>query len=403
MKKNKSKQTSLLTKYSLLYEKNPKSRVFAPLAESYRKLGMLDDAFKILRKGIKNHPTYTLGYIVLAHCYYDKEQYEIAYNTLRPFVANNVENISLQKLFAETCVKLGYLEEALNSYKGLLLINPKDIYVAEQVKLLEDDLLLRGEEEPDIVPQRRLEDSAFNDEDDWVQVDFNKETPARRSTDYEQWTVEKSSQDSPLDKFKSEVKESKLDIQEHRLDDNFFLEEYDNQSEETIDAVEDELTEEYTNKPIITHTLVDLYCKQGHYEKALEILESILELHPEDSVSRRRLDEVKRLMHGVAIEPLDGPVQLVTENVTEVVESQEQAELPISEAPIEAKSENKPQKEPEKTESDGHNELLSLIEEKKKKDKLLLEEVKSKLLDFLAEIKETAKLKNVQLHKNSDY
>ena len=80
-----SKKSSLLTKYTLQYQKKPKSRVFAPLAETYRKLGMRDESLKILRQGLKYHPTYTLGYIVLANVYFDQQNFELAYNTLRPF------------------------------------------------------------------------------------------------------------------------------------------------------------------------------------------------------------------------------------------------------------------------------------------------------------------------------
>src|SRR5690606_26238009 len=100
--------------------------VFAPLAETYRKLGMYEEAFKILRRGINLHPSYTLGYIVLANCYFDKGQFELAYNVLRPHVDNNLENLSLQKLFSKLCEQLGYLEEALQTYKYLLLLNPSD-------------------------------------------------------------------------------------------------------------------------------------------------------------------------------------------------------------------------------------------------------------------------------------
>ena len=43
----------LLVKYLRAYEQNPKSRVFAPLAEVYRKLGMKEKAFDILKRGLK--------------------------------------------------------------------------------------------------------------------------------------------------------------------------------------------------------------------------------------------------------------------------------------------------------------------------------------------------------------
>ena len=289
MKSTKS-QSTLLTKYQQMYEKKPRSRVFAPLAETYRKLGMLDEAFKLIQKGIKNHPSYTLGYIVLSHCYYDIQNYELAYNTIRPFVSQNLENITLQKLFAKICINLGYLEEALQTFKYLLLINPKDEYVAEQVKLLEDDLLAHDTE---VELETKNLDSSF-DEDEWVQVDFNASKsiePADTEPDFQDWVMEKDT--NPLDIFKKEIQDQHIKVNEHKLDDDYFHEDYDNDSEDVI-APEDEVQEE--EKPIITHTLVDLYIKQGHLGKAANILESILELHPHDKATELKLDEVTTLL-----------------------------------------------------------------------------------------------------------
>lgn len=282
----KYKNSSLLAKYSLQYKRKPRSRVFAPLAETYRKLGMYDNAFKVLKEGIKHNPSYVLGYIVLANCYFDKQNYELAYNTLRPFVSDNLENLTLQKLFAQTCINLGYLEEALQTFKYLLLLNPRDEYVAEQVKLLEDDLLVNDDS---LEESYYEEDNSFQDtEDQWVQVDFN-----RRRTDSNKSVIEKNSIDDwdmedssdPLDRFKKDISNNNLDVRDGSLDDDYYHEEYDND--------EDDFSIE--SDPIITHTLVDLYCKQGHYQKAIEILESILELHPKDRATKKKLNELRAL------------------------------------------------------------------------------------------------------------
>lgn len=287
----KSKHSSLLAKYSLMYEKKPRSRVFAPLAEAYRKIGMIDEALKILKEGIKNHPSYTLGYIVLGNCYYDMQNYEMAYSTIRPFVEKNLENISLQKLFAKTCINLSHLEEALQTFKYLLLLNPKDESVAEQIKLLEDDLLV-NEEEPENL---YVEPESFN-EDEWVQVSFNnkEQSEERQNTaevqDADQWNVEKI---SPLDKFKSEINAQSISVKEHNLDDQFYHEEYDIDAKEIIEPERVENKKAETEKPIITHTLVDLYCKQNHFDKAIEILENILEIHPKDKLTIEKLNSIK--------------------------------------------------------------------------------------------------------------
>ena len=256
-------RSSLLSKYSHMYEKNPRSRVFAPLAETYRKLGMLDEAMQILKERIRNHPSYTLGYIVLAHCYFDIQYFELAYNTIRPFVAKNLENITMQKLFAKTCINLGHLEEALQTFKQLLLLNPKDGYVADQVKILEDDLLVDQEDEESFSDQPMIPND-FS-EDDWVQVNFNENQKIEKSESTKHWSMNKK---SPLEDFKSEIAEDKIQLKEHRLDDSFYFEDYDNHSDEVISNIDDEIGNfERDKNPIITHTLVDLYCSQGHMIK----------------------------------------------------------------------------------------------------------------------------------------
>lgn len=281
-----------------MYEKKPRSRVFAPLAETYRKLGMLDEALKILKVGIRNHPSYTLGYIVLANCYYDRQNYEMAYSSIRPFVSQNLENITLQKLFAKTCLNLGHLEEALVTFKNLLLINPKDKYVAEQVKLLEDDLIINDEEQVHIDTQNN---SSSFDESEWVQVDFSpQEQEAPASADEpSDWSMATK---SPLDNFKEEVQADKITVKEHGLDDKYFHEEYDNQADDVIVPFESNPSEKDDGAPIITHTLVDLYCNQGHFDKAIDVLESILDLHPDDEATIRRLAETKEILDSQAIQ-----------------------------------------------------------------------------------------------------
>lgn len=293
----KKNQSALLAKYFNMYKKNPRSRVFAPLAESFRKLGMLEDAYKILKEGIRQHPNYTLGYIVLAHCYYDEQKYELAYNTLRPIINQNADNISLQKIFAQSCIHLGYLEEALDTFKYLLFMNPKDKYFAEQVKKLEDDLLVghkklsleqlvKSPDMPVVTPQI----SSFDD--DWVQVDFNrpvKEEPKvieekKEQPSEDQWVMKSGKlNDHPI------LKEE--NIPERSLEDDFYADEFEEEGD--IDDVN--ASSIAVDSPIVSHTLIDLYCAQRYYDKAIELLEKILELNPDDIPTREKLEKVREL------------------------------------------------------------------------------------------------------------
>ena len=179
MSQRKTK-SSLLAKYLSLYEKDPSSRAFAPLAESYRKLGMIKEAFDVLKGGIQKHPTYTLGYLILGKCYFDNEDYDSCYTTLRPFVGDNTDNLILLKVFGNCCEKIGHLEEALESYKFLLLNNPRDVEAANKVQILEEDLAVKAE--PRKLP--KYNDEFSSDEDDWVHVSFNEKN---QDNDDEEW------------------------------------------------------------------------------------------------------------------------------------------------------------------------------------------------------------------------
>lgn len=327
-----------------MYEKNPRSRVFAPLAEAYRKLGMIDESLKVLKEGLKYHSSYTLAYIVLGQCYYDLEKYELAYNTVRSFTADNLENITLQKLFAQTCMHLGHLEESLHTFKHILLLNPKDKFVAEKIKLLEDDLLIENNQEEINESDSGSYSQDIYNEDDWVQVNFGQKSDVLASEEIEvekdedissevdDWSMEK---DSTLEKFKNEVKEQKLEIKQYQLDDEYFHEDYDNESDDVITELEDKELDDKTDTPIITHTLVNLYMNQGHYEKAKAILEDILKLHPNDSATQRKLNEVKT-------------------KANEDINGVDEAELTVSPVPVVEEILN--------TEEDGQEVLTSLLE-----------------------------------------
>lgn len=285
-----------------MYKKNPRSRVFAPLAESFRKLGMLEDAYKILKDGIRNHPNYTLGYIVLANCYYDEGKFELTYNTLRPIINKNADNISLQKVFAQACIHLGHLEEALDTFKYLLFLNPKDKFFAEQVKRLEDDLMVGHKKLTldQLIKTPNMEfpvlQSTPTIDDDWVQVDFIRphkeevkplvlqEAPKDLIDDYDQWLMKKSGiNEHPI--LNNE------EVTERSLEDDFYADEFENEGD--IDEVNSSSISSDT--PIVSHTLIDLYCAQHYYDKAIELLEKIIELNPDDSSSVQKLEAVKVL------------------------------------------------------------------------------------------------------------
>ena len=60
------KYPPIIYEYLKKYQEDPSSRVFAPLAESYRKAGLADEAIEIAREGLRVHPNFVGGRVALA-------------------------------------------------------------------------------------------------------------------------------------------------------------------------------------------------------------------------------------------------------------------------------------------------------------------------------------------------
>ena len=275
MKKN-NRASSLLARYTSMLKKNPKSRVFAPLAETYRKIGLYEKAFTVLNNGRKHHPDYLLGKIVEANCLYDTDKFEDAYHLLKSELSKNFENIILHKTYVKICESLELKEDALASLKALLLLNPKDMAVASKVHKLEKEL----------ETESRLDDNKVKeetDEDDWVQVSFVNNEKLTEDTSVYDWNV---STEAKLENFKNSVASNDMSLDIPSIDDEYYFQEFDNEEPE------DDETEEVA--PVVTETLIDLYLKQNQNEKALQVIEKVLEENPENT----ELIEKKRAILG---------------------------------------------------------------------------------------------------------
>lgn len=150
----KEKYPPLLLKYLKMFQEDPNSRIFAPLAEAYRKIGLADEAIEICLEGLGANPDFVGGKVALARAYADKQLHTKVRDLLLPIIAQIPDNLVAQKLLADSCLTLGYLREALEAYKMLLYFNPSDREVAGIVQELETQSyegggLLRMDNKPD--------------------------------------------------------------------------------------------------------------------------------------------------------------------------------------------------------------------------------------------------------------
>lgn len=264
----------LIAKHLKTLAKDPRSRVFAQLAECYRKLKLYDKALNTLKKGIVLHPDYVPAYVELGLLYEEMEQFQLAYSTIRPLINQNRDNLKLQELFAEVCEKLELLDEALETYKFLLYVNPKDSQAAQKVSRLEERLntTVFSQDEEDDEEQAfhpHLLNKEIEDEEEklkeWVQVDLNlPDVPEVLSPE----RIEKKEELPKLSSWKAPLS--------------------------SFPETPQEIDHEEEISPVITHTLVDLYLKQGYVEKARDVLNKILELHPNDQKTLEKIQSLKQ-------------------------------------------------------------------------------------------------------------
>ncbi|MFG1494074.1 tetratricopeptide repeat protein [Halobacteriovorax sp. ZH4_bin.1] len=226
---------NLISKYKSQLEKDPRSKVFAPLAEIYRKVGMNDDALALLKRGLIHHPNFSAAIIIYGQLLLEKDEVEEAYTILKPQLSINGDNIKFLKLFAQSCFKQNLILEALNTYKRVLFISPKDMEATEFIVKYDNFDSVEDED----LTQKTFDISNLDDEiESWSTLSLVPQIK-------EEPVVEEKSNDEP--------------------------------------------------GQIFSHTLVDLYLKQGAKQKAIEVLNSALVENPDDKRIQDRLRELEGL------------------------------------------------------------------------------------------------------------
>lgn len=127
----------MLIQYLQRYQEDPTSRVFAPLAEAYRKAGFPTEAEEIAREGLRHHPHFVGGRVALARALFDQGKHTEVIDELLQVVRDAPDNLIAQRLLAESYLVLGRSGDALDAYKMLLYYSPQDWETARLVQELE--------------------------------------------------------------------------------------------------------------------------------------------------------------------------------------------------------------------------------------------------------------------------
>lgn len=144
-----------LDEYRRMLQKDPQSKVFAPLAEALREMGDFVRAEQIAADGVRRHPAYASGYVALGRILSDQSRQKEALVILQKAADLDPENLLALQLLALTHLRLNAPKDALKIYKRVLFLNPQSEKARSAIQRLES--LSADEYEEDIFQYQRLD------------------------------------------------------------------------------------------------------------------------------------------------------------------------------------------------------------------------------------------------------
>ncbi|MBN2185516.1 MAG: tetratricopeptide repeat protein [Candidatus Krumholzibacteriota bacterium] len=121
------------------YKNSPESRVFAPLADAYRKSGLVDKSIEICEDGLNRYPEYASAHVILGKCFYDKGATERSKGEFERVLEIDSENMVALKFLGDILLGEDKKDEAAEFYRRLLAIDPTNEGVSKSLEEMNKD------------------------------------------------------------------------------------------------------------------------------------------------------------------------------------------------------------------------------------------------------------------------
>jgi len=216
------------------YESAPDSYVFAPLADAYRKSGMLEEAVEICRKGLRKHPEYPSGHVVQGKCHFDVGALDEAEESFKRVLELDENNLVALKFLGMIQAGRGLLDSAGEYFKHILVLDPENREIKGMLEDIESVEVVSG-------PQKKAGRGQADAADD------------------------------------AKTEDAGGDRGRGMGDDDF---EGDPITLGEVDSASDDLA---------TMTLADIYAAQGFPDKAARIYREVLKRQPDNTDVRKKL------------------------------------------------------------------------------------------------------------------
>jgi tetratricopeptide repeat protein len=121
-------------------DRDPGSRLFAQLAEEYRKAGSHADAIRVARNGLAQHPSYTSARLTLGRALLESGDPAGARAELEAALKDAPDNILASRFLGQALEALGELAPALEQLQKTLKMAPGDRQLESQIVSLQTRL-----------------------------------------------------------------------------------------------------------------------------------------------------------------------------------------------------------------------------------------------------------------------
>lgn len=236
-------------------ERDPSGRVFAPLADAHRRAGELDEAMQLAEDGVERLPEFAPGHLVAARILRDRGAGDEAAAAYERVLELDPENLEALREGAALAQAEGRVGDALELCQKLARIEPKDRELRERIRALKRshfDVEARDEEPADAA-------EAAGRAAEEIGPAVGRAGPAAGDAEP---AVEDAGEDPP------------------------------GVHGSTGSALEAEENEVYTR------TMAELYARQGHVSRAIDVYRRLVADDPEDEGLRKRLEELESSSEG---------------------------------------------------------------------------------------------------------
>ena len=115
-----------LESLQVLLQQNPNSLTFGRVADSLLKLGRVDEAIQLCEDGLRRHPSYVTGHMVLGKCYLKKKLFDQAEKEFKRVLLFDPRYLAAHKYYGDLMREIGWDNTCEMSYRKILQIDPLD-------------------------------------------------------------------------------------------------------------------------------------------------------------------------------------------------------------------------------------------------------------------------------------